>query len=53
MSMSGKIDNSMRGMIGRSAAGVLAVATGTYNNVQALHAPVLVPKPRKSIRPFR
>jgi len=40
--MAGKIDNSMRGMIGRSAAGVLAVATGTYNNVQALHAPVLV-----------
>ena len=42
MFMSGKIDNSMRGMIGRSAAGVLTVATGSYNNVQALHAPVLV-----------
>jgi 5-methylcytosine-specific restriction endonuclease McrA len=40
--MAGKIDNSMRGMIGRSAAGVLAVVTGNYNNTQALHAPVLV-----------
>jgi len=29
-------------MIGRSAAGVVAVATGTYGNAQALHAPVLV-----------
>jgi 5-methylcytosine-specific restriction endonuclease McrA len=37
-----KIDNSMRGMVGRSAAGVLAVATGSYGNSQALHAPVLV-----------
>src|SRR5467141_4199288 len=37
-----KIDNSMRAMIGRSAAGVVAVATGTYGNAQALHAPVLV-----------
>src|SRR5580700_7475608 len=40
--MGAKIDNSMRGMIGRSAAGVLAVATGGYGNAQALHAPVLV-----------
>ena len=40
--MAGKIDNSMRGMIGRSAAGVIAVATGTYGNAHALHAPVLV-----------
>ena len=40
--MGAKIDNSMRAMIGRSAAGVVAVATGTYGNAQALHAPVLV-----------
>src|SRR5437899_6895778 len=40
--MGAKIDNSMRGMVGRSAAGVIAVATGTYGNAQALHAPVLV-----------
>ena len=40
--MGAKIDNSMRGMVGRSAAGVLAVATGSYGNSQALHAPVLV-----------
>jgi 5-methylcytosine-specific restriction endonuclease McrA len=40
--MGAKIDNSMRAMVGRSAAGVLAVATGSYNNGQALHAPVLV-----------
>src|SRR5438477_2210790 len=40
--MGAKIDNSMRGMVGRSAAGVLAVATGSYPNSQALHAPVLV-----------
>jgi 5-methylcytosine-specific restriction endonuclease McrA len=40
--MGAKVDNSMRGMIGRSAAGVLAVATGTYGNGHALHAPVLV-----------
>jgi 5-methylcytosine-specific restriction endonuclease McrA len=40
--MAGKIDNSMRGMIGRSAAGVIAVATGSYGNAHALHAPVLV-----------
>ena len=42
--MGAKIDNSMRAMVGRSAAGVLAVATGTYGNAQALHAPVLVLK---------
>src|ERR1700758_2033207 len=40
--MGAKIDNSMRGMVGRSAAGILAVATGSYPNSQALHAPVLV-----------
>src|ERR1700740_32531 len=40
--MGAKVDNSMRGMIGRSAAGVLAVATGSYGNAHALHAPVLV-----------
>ncbi|HEU0367636.1 MAG TPA: hypothetical protein VFR42_00390, partial [Candidatus Acidoferrum sp.] len=40
--MGAKVDNSMRGMIGRSAAGVLAVATGAYGNGHALHAPVLV-----------
>src|SRR5207302_8707981 len=40
--MGAKIDNSMRGMVGRSAAGVLAVTTGAYGNSQALHAPVLV-----------
>src|SRR6201981_3264775 len=40
--MGAKIDNSMRGMVGRSAAGVLAVATGSYGTSQALHAPVLV-----------
>ena len=40
--MGTKVDNSMRGMVGRSAAGVVAVATGTYGSTQALHAPVLV-----------
>ena len=40
--MGAKIDNSMRGMVGRSAAGVLAVSTASYGNSQALHAPVLV-----------
>src|SRR6516162_8246213 len=40
--MGTKIDNSMRGMVGRSAAGVVAVATGTYGSTQALHTPVLV-----------
>src|ERR1700752_1103738 len=40
--MGAKIDNSMRGMVGRSAAGVLAVSTASYGNTQALHAPVLV-----------
>jgi 5-methylcytosine-specific restriction endonuclease McrA len=40
--MGAKIDNSMRAMIGRSAAGVLTVATGSYGNAHALHAPVLV-----------
>src|SRR5437588_12051806 len=40
--MGAKIDNSMRGMVGRSAAGVLAVTTGAYGNSQALHAPVVV-----------
>src|SRR5437879_11983816 len=40
--MGAKIDNSMRAMVGRSAAGVLTVAAGTYGNAHALHAPVLV-----------
>src|SRR6201987_4494193 len=40
--MGAKIDNSMRGMVGRSAAGVLAGSTASYGNSQALHAPVLV-----------
>src|SRR6516165_2395042 len=38
--MPAKVDNSMRGMIGRSAAGMYA--GGSYSNRQALHAPVLV-----------
>src|ERR1700751_4121624 len=38
--MGAKIDNSMRGMGGRSAAGGGAVS-GTYGNFQGLHAPVL------------
>src|SRR6201987_3332927 len=40
--MGAKIDNSMRGMVGRSAAGVFTVPAGTYGNAHALHAPVLV-----------
>ena len=40
--MAAKIDNSLRGMIGRTNAGVLAIASGTYGNAEALHAPVLV-----------
>ena len=40
--MAAKIDNSLRGMIGRASAGVLAVASGSYGNAQTLHAPVLV-----------
>jgi hypothetical protein len=37
-----KVDNSLRGMIGRTNAGVLAVAAASYGNSEALHAPVLV-----------
>src|SRR6201984_1699742 len=40
--MAAKIDNSLRGMIGRTNAGVLAVASAGYGNAHALHAPVLV-----------
>src|ERR1700755_402675 len=40
--MAAKMDNSLRGMIGRTNAGVFTVAAGTYGNAHALHAPVLV-----------
>ena len=38
--MSGKLDNSLRGMLGRTAGGLHAA--GSYSNGQTLHAPVLV-----------